>query len=176
MMRTELRFAGFGGQGVILMGHIFGKAAVIQGKNVTLTQSYGPEARGGSCSVDLILSEEDIFYPHVRNPDILVIMSQSALDTYISGLKGNGKLLTDLGLVDTEEIDISSEGIPATEMAEKELGTRIVANMVMLGFITGKTGLVSAEMVKESIKTLVPTGTEDKNIKAFELGYKDGTK
>ncbi|MFO8109128.1 MAG: 2-oxoacid:acceptor oxidoreductase family protein [Thermoplasmata archaeon] len=175
-MRTELRFAGFGGQGVIMMGHIMGKAAVIDGKNVTLTQSYGPEARGGACSVDVIVSDGEIYYPHVREPDVLVIMSQSALKSYASNVKKDGILLVDNGLVECSKIDMEVKGLPATEFAKDELNTRIVSNIVMLGFLVGVTELVDVSSMKEAIRSLVPGGTEDKNIDAFEIGYQEGKK
>ena len=166
-MRKEIRLSGFGGQGVVLMGHVLGKAAVIDGKNVTLTQSYGPEARGGACSADVIISDKAINYPSVRRPDVLVSMSPSALETYIGSLKEDGKLIIDSGLVEHED----SFGIPATDLAEKEMGTRLVANMVMIGYITKVTELLSAESVKKAIVQMVPKGTEEKNIKAFDMGY-----
>ncbi len=175
-MKTGMRFAGFGGQGVIMMGHIMGKASIIDGKNVTLTQSYGPEARGGACSVDVIVSDKEIYYPHVREPDILVIMSQSALTTYLPSIKEDGTLLLDTGLVEHTEVDREFEGLPATELAKSELGTRIVSNIVMLGYLVAATEIVSEPSMKEAIKSLVPKGTEEKNIKAFEIGYQLGKK
>ncbi len=169
MMRKELRFSGFGGQGVILMGHIHGKAAVFDGMNVTLTQSYGPEARGGACSVDIIVSDREIHYPEVRRPDILIAMSQPALKTYLPSLAEDGLLVIDSSLVECTREGCSR--IPATELAEKVIGTRIVSNMVMLGYFTGVTAMVSEGAVKNAISARVPKGTEEKNIKAFELGY-----
>lgn len=169
-MKKEIRFSGFGGQGVILMGHIIGKACVIDGKNVTLTQSYGPEARGGACSTDVIISEENIYYPHVRKPEILVCMSQSALHTYSPNLKDDGLLVIDTSLVDHPD----TKGIPATEIAEKEFGTRLVSNIVMLGYFTAITDLVSKEAMKKAVASLVPKGTEEKNIEAFCYGYNLG--
>ncbi len=167
-MRKEIRFSGFGGQGVILMGHILGKAAVLDGNEVSLTQSYGPEARGGACSTDIIVSDEDIYYPQVRDMDILVSMSQEALNNYLPELGEDGDLIIDTGLVESSDRDFI--GIPATQIAKDELGTRIVSNIVMLGYIVGGTGLVSEGSMKEAIKELVPEGTEEKNIQAFEMG------
>ncbi|MFP3872085.1 MAG: 2-oxoacid:acceptor oxidoreductase family protein [Candidatus Natronoplasma sp.] len=169
-MKKEIRFSGFGGQGVILMGHIFGEAAVLDGKDVTLTKSYGPEARGGACSTDLIISDDRVRYPQVREPDILVSMSQSALDTYKSSLKDDGILMIDTGLVEAPD----SIGLPATNIAEEELGLKMVANIVMLGYFTAKTELVSEASMKEAVAELVPEGTEEKNIEAFERGFEEG--
>ncbi len=173
-MRKELRFSGFGGQGVILMGHIFGKAAVFDGKNVTLTQSYGPEARGGACSVDIIVSDSDIHYPEVRKPDILISMSQPALKTYLPTLTEDGVLFIDTSLV--EQPDRDNVGIPATELAEEVLGIRIVSNIIMLGYFTAITELVTEESMKKAISGLVPKGTEEKNLKAFQVGFEEGKK
>ncbi len=170
-MKKEIRFSGFGGQGIILMGHILGKAAVLDDKDVTLTKSYGPEARGGACSTDIILGDSRINYPQVRKPDVLVSMSQSALDTYLPSLEDEGSLIIDTGLVETAR---DSVGLPATKIAEEELGLRMVANIVMLGYFAAKTGYVGKDALKESIESLVPKGTEEKNIKAFEMGYQRG--
>ena len=173
-MRKEIRFSGFGGQGVILMGHIFGKAAVLDGKDVTLTKSYGPEARGGACSTDIIISDERVKYPQVRNPDILISMSQTALDTYESQLKEEGLLMIDTKLVESQRKN--TLGLPATEIAEDEIGIKMVANIVMLGYFTSKTDLVNRDSVEEAINELVPKGTEEKNIEAFKRGYEEGKK
>ena len=169
-MRREIRFSGFGGQGVILMGHIMGKACVLDGMQVTLTQSYGPEARGGACSTDVIVSDGDINYPQVRKPDILVCMSQSALEIYSPSLERDGLLLVDTGLVELPD----TRGIPATDLADKEFGTRVVSNMIMLGYFTAITGVATPASVEEAIGALVPVGTEDLNIRAFRLGLEKG--
>lgn len=174
MMRKEIRFSGFGGQGVILMGHIFGKAAVLDGKDVTLTKSYGPEARGGACSTDIIISDDRVYYPQVRKPDVLVSMSQTALDTYLSELKEEGTLMLDKGLVNSDRE--YTLGLPATKIAENEIGIKKVANIVMLGYFTAKTEMVTKGSMKEAINELVPKGTEEKNIEAFKRGYEEGKK
>ncbi|MFW6375733.1 MAG: 2-oxoacid:acceptor oxidoreductase family protein [Thermoplasmatota archaeon] len=171
-MRREVRFSGFGGQGVILMGHILGKAAVLDGKDVTLTKSYGPEARGGACSTDIIISDDRVNYPQVRNPDVLVSMSQSALNTYQGSLKEDSTLMIDTGLVESDRE--GTIGMKATKVAEEEIGIKMTANMVMLGYFTAKTGMVTKESVEESINEQVPEGTEEKNIKAFNRGYEEG--
>jgi len=171
-MRKEIRFSGFGGQGVILMGHIFGEAAVIDGKDVTLTKSYGPEARGGACSTDIIISEDRVYYPQVRNPDVLISMSQSALQTYQGSLKEDSQLMIDTGLVESDRE--GTIGLPATKIAEEEIGAKVVANIVMLGYFTAKTGLATKESMEEAIRKQVPEGTEEKNIEAFNRGYEEG--
>lgn len=172
-MRKEIRFSGFGGQGVILMGHIFGKAAVLDGKDVTLTKSYGPEARGGAASTDIIISDDRVYYPQVRNPDVLISMSQSALETYGSSLDENSELMIDTGLVESDRE--GAVGLPATKIAEDEIGVKMTANIVMLGYFTAKTGLVGKNSMTESIRGQVPEGTEEKNIEAFNRGYEEGS-
>lgn len=172
-MRKEIRFSGFGGQGVILMGHIFGKAAVLDGKDVTLTKSYGPEARGGACSTDIIISDDRVYYPQVRNPDVLISMSQSALETYKGSLDEDSTLMIDTGLVESDRE--GTIGLPATEIAEEELGLKMAANIVMLGYFTARTGYAGRGSVEESIREQVPEGTEEKNLEAFHLGYQEGS-
>jgi 2-oxoglutarate ferredoxin oxidoreductase subunit gamma len=176
MMYNELRIGGFGGQGIILAGAITGQAAAIHdGKNATLVKSYGPEARGGACSTQLIISDSEIYYPYVREPSILVVMSQEAFTKFVKELKEGGTLIVDEDLVKKENYE-AVEGkyklhkIPATRIAE-QMGRRIIANIVMLGFFTKVTGIVSAEGMKEVIKKYVPKGTEQLNLNAFQKGY-----
>ncbi|MEW6185288.1 MAG: 2-oxoacid:acceptor oxidoreductase family protein [Thermodesulfobacteriota bacterium] len=176
--KTEIRLAGFGGQGIILAGHILGKAAAIfEHLQSVFTQSYGPEARGGACSADVIISEGDIFYPRVSLPRILVLMSEEAKNTYGRQMAKGAVVLIDQDLV---QLDAVPEGcslykIPATRLAEK-LGRTIVANIVMLGFITSVTGVVGYEAMKEALFDSIPSGTEELNLKAFEKGYEYGKK
>ncbi|MFW5945905.1 MAG: 2-oxoacid:acceptor oxidoreductase family protein [Candidatus Natronoplasma sp.] len=171
-MKKEIRFSGFGGQGVILIGHIFGEAAVLDGKDATLTKSYGPEARGGACSTDIIISDTRVHYPQVRDPDVLVSMSQEALETYISALGEEGTLIIDTGLVETSRE--GTFGLPAAEIAKEDLGIKQVANIVMLGYFTAMTEFVTKDSMKEAVEELVPEGTEEKNLEAFDLGYEKG--
>lgn len=151
------------------MGHIFGKAAVLDGKDVTLTKSYGPEARGGACSTDIIVSDKHVYYPQVRDIDILVSMSQSALDTYEHELKEDGLLIIDTGLVESSRKGVI--GIKATKIAEDELNLRMVANIVMLGYLAAKTEIISKKAMEDAVSDLVPKGTVEKNLKAFQRGF-----
>ena len=171
-MRKEIRFSGFGGQGVILMGHILGEAAVLDGKDATLTKSYGPEARGGACSTDIIISDDRVNYPQVRDPDVLISMSQESLETYIPALSEEGILMIDTSLVESSRE--GNVGLPATEIAEEKIGIKQVANIVMLGYFTAMTEFVTKDSMKEAIEDLVPEGTEEKNLEAFESGYERG--
>lgn len=165
--------AGFGGQGIVLAGYILGKAAcVYDGKEATLVQSYGPESRGGACKAEVVISDEPIDYPRTTEPEVMVTMAQEAYHAYATKRPKDCLLIIDEDLVEPTE---EKEGakllkIPATRLAE-QLGRKIVANMVMLGFVTAVSGVVSVEAMKQSIATSVPRGTEQLNLKAFETGH-----
>lgn len=176
MAKVEIRFSGFGGQGIILAGYISGKAATLQdGRNATLTQSYGPESRGGACSAQLIISDEPVLYPHLTRPDILVAMSQQAYKSYRDELKPGGLMVIDEGLVEIGEPrpDVRLLSVPATRFAE-QMGRQIVANIVMLGFFTAVSGAISEEGMRRAILSSVPPGTEDLNTRAFDMGFRHG--
>jgi len=177
MSRIEVRIAGFGGQGIIRSGNIIGTAAAIHdGKYATFTQSYGPESRGGACAAQVIISDEPIHYPHLLDPRILVVMSQGAYNKYVPGLNRDGLLLVDEDLVELgeEAAGLRVLSIPATRLAEEELGRRIVANVVMLGFFAAMTDVVSVDALRQAVLESVPKGTEELNQRAFELGYEYG--
>jgi 2-oxoglutarate ferredoxin oxidoreductase subunit gamma len=171
----EIIISGFGGQGIVLAGHILGKAAsLIDQRESTLTQSYGPEARGGACSAQVIISSSTIHYPYVRKPDILVCLSQGAYDKFQEVLKDDGTLIVDQDLIQCGESGRANfYSIPATRMAE-ELGHKMMANIVMLGFFTAVTGAVSVDGVRDIVAESVPKGSEKKNIAAFSKGYEYG--
>jgi 2-oxoglutarate ferredoxin oxidoreductase subunit gamma len=175
MATTEIRITGFGGQGVILAAYVIGKAAaVIEGRHATLNQSFGPEARGSACSAQLLLSDEPIMYPYVRGVDILVAMSQDAYRKFVGELRDGGLALIDDSLVtQAAEKNVRILGAPATRIAET-IGKRIMANMVMVGLFTATTGLLKPDSTRESIRTSVPSGTEDINLSAFERGLERG--
>jgi 2-oxoglutarate ferredoxin oxidoreductase subunit gamma len=174
----EIIITGFGGQGIILAGNILGKSATLfEKKNATLIQSYGPEARGGSCVAQVVVSEENIEYPYVENPNVLICMSQEGFDKNISKLIKGGALFTDSGLVETEKKRIPKSAkaysIPATRFAE-EMGVKMMANIIMLGFMTAVTKLISYDALKKAVATSVPKGTEEKNMAGLERGYQYG--
>jgi 2-oxoglutarate ferredoxin oxidoreductase subunit gamma len=176
MQLTEIRIAGFGGQGVILSAIILGRAASIhQGAFATMTQSFGPEARGGACSAQLILSESPILYPYVTKPDILVVMSQEAYTRFVPELKDGGTLIVEQDLVRVSELKPNTRvfSIPATRLAE-ELGKRMVLNSVMVGFFTAVTQLLSKEAVSKAVSDSVPSSFRELNLKAFEKGFDYG--
>ena len=172
-MRVEIRFAGFGGQGIIKSGIIVAAAACIHsGKNAVQTQSYGPESRGGACKSEVVISEDEIDFPKVVEPDILVVMSQHAYNEYAENVKPGGVIIMDPDMIPHEKDlkSITIFRIPATKIAE-ELGRKIVANIVMLGAFVSITHMLKESAVKESIKANIPKGTEELNLTAFEKGY-----
>ena len=177
MQLTEIRLAGFGGQGVILSAIVLGKAASIyQGGFATMTQNFGPEARGGACSAQLILSDSPVLYPYVTRPDIMVILSQEAYVRFGSEVKEGGILIVEQDLVRVSDLSNSVQvySIPATRIAE-ELGKRMVLNSVMVGFFTAVTHLLEPDAVRKAVADSVPPNFRELNLKAFEKGFEYGT-
>jgi 2-oxoglutarate ferredoxin oxidoreductase subunit gamma len=175
-MRLEIRFAGFGGQGIIKSGIITAAAACIHGeKNAVQTQSYGPESRGGACKSEVVISEEEIDFPKVVEPDILVVMSQHAYNDYVDDVKNGGTVILDPDMIPREKEmkNVKVFRVPATKIAE-ELGRRIVANIVMLGAFVALTNALDENALKESVKANIPKGTEELNLAAFQKGYDCG--
>jgi 2-oxoglutarate ferredoxin oxidoreductase subunit gamma len=176
MPLTEIRIAGFGGQGVILSAIVLGKAASIhQGEYATMTQNFGPEARGGACSAQLMLSDQPVLYPYVTQPDVLVVMSQEAYTKFAPELKDGGTLLIERDLVRVSEMPAQTRiySIPATRIAE-QLGKRMVLNIVMVGFFASVTRLLEAEAVRKAIGDSVPSSFRELNLNAFDQGYEYG--
>jgi len=174
--RSEIKIGGFGGQGVILSGIIIGKAAsLFDNQHSTLIQAFGPEARGSACSAQVILSDEYIGYPYITRPSIEVLMSQEAYTKFESELTDDGLLMIEKDLVEPKNLrpGIKCYGIPATRIAE-ELGHKIVLNIIMVGFFTAVSGLISKESAQKAIQDSVPPGTVDLNISAFNKGYNYG--
>ncbi len=175
-MLTEIRFAGFGGQGILLAANIVGKAAALfQGGHATLTQSYGPEARGGASSAQLLISDEPILYPYTTQEDILVVLSQEAFAKFAPGMKPTGLLIVEEELVRVSDLPptVHVFSIPATRLAE-ELGKRVVLNVVIVGFLAALTHIITKEAYLEALKASVPKALLDLNLRAFEKGYACG--
>jgi 2-oxoglutarate ferredoxin oxidoreductase subunit gamma len=170
-MRNEIRISGFGGQGIVLAGYVLGEAlALYDGCDAVMTQSYGPEARGGASSANIVISDEPIDFPFVQHPDVLVALSQEAYSKFRKSAKQDALILIDEDLVIPDPGDDTFK-IPATRFAE-ELGKRIVANIVMVGFFTGITGLVSQQAVLKAISNSVKPKIVDLNIEAFQIGFR----
>ena len=170
-MRTEIRFSGFGGQGIILAAVILGRAAVMyDNKYAVQTQVYGPEARGGASMSAVIIDDEPIFYPKVTNPDIFIIMSEEGYEKYGAQAVSQAVMLVDSSLVHSRPSCRYIE-VPATQEARETLGRDIVANIVMLGALIAATGIVSREAIEKAILDSVPKGTESLNLKAMKKGF-----
>lgn len=169
-MRNEVRFSGFGGQGIILSAVILGRAAVMyDNKYAVQTQVYGPEARGGASMSAVIIDDTPILYPKVAVPDIYVIMSQEGFEKYGADAVNPAMMLVDSTLVHSRPACRYIE-IPATKEAKISLGRDIVANIVMLGALVRSTHVVSETALEKAILDSVPKGTEDLNIRAMKKG------
>jgi len=176
MSLTEIRVAGFGGQGVILAASVLGKAcSIYQGQFATMTQNFGPEARGGACSAQLVLSDTPVLYPYVTHPDIMVVMSQEAYSKFSPELKDGGLLLIERDLVRVTDLSkqLKIYSVPATRIAE-EIGKRMVLNIVMVGFFAAVTQLLAPDSVRKAVADSVPAHFRDLNIRAFDKGFEAG--
>ncbi len=176
MRLSEIRVAGFGGQGVILAAMVIGKAAsIFENGHATMTQNFGPESRGGSCSAQLVISDQPVLYPYVSRPDVLVAMSQESYARFTPELKDGGLLLVEQDLVRVSESSrgIRVYGVPAMRLAE-ELGRRMVQNVVMVGFFGAVTRLVDPDALRKAVEDSVPPASRDLNLRAFDKGYDYG--
>ena len=169
-MRHEIRFSGFGGQGIILAAVILGRAAALyDGKHAVQTQVYGPEARGGASMSAVVIDDEPILYPEVTVPDIYVIMSQEGFERYGAKAPKEAVMLIDTDMVEGRP-ECTLHEIPATSEARNNLGKVIVANIVMLGALVAATGIVSDASIEKAVLDSVPKGTEKLNLAALKRG------
>ncbi len=178
MLLTELRIAGFGGQGVIMCAQVIGRAAsIVENGYATMTQNFGPEARGGACSAQLILSPTPILYPYVVKPDMMVLMSQEAFVKFHGDIKPGGTLILEQELVRLENVapGVKVYAIPATRIAEK-IGKRMVLNVVMTGFFGAISGVLKRESLRKAVEDSVPAAFAELNRTAFDAGYDYGLK
>ena len=168
----NIRFSGFGGQGIVLSGVLLGWAAIDSKKNAIQTQSYGSEARGGSCKCDVIISDTEIFELEPSELDILTSFSQPAFEKYYPGLKKDGLLFIDSDLVKPNSCSQKTLAIPATNIASKKMNRKIMANIIMLGYLISQAGLVKPESLEKSIETNLPDKLVKDNIEVFRIGLK----
>ena len=171
---VNIRFGGFGGQGIITASYILGFAGVMyEGKDALQTQSFGTQARGGQCRAEVMLSDSPLNYAPMEESDILIVMSQPALDSYLKALRPEGLLLVDSSIV--KEIpgrnDIETLRIPATVMATK-MGNKVIANMILLGALVEKTHIVTKESLEKAIKDTIPSKLVELNLQAMDEGIK----
>jgi 2-oxoglutarate ferredoxin oxidoreductase subunit gamma len=169
---TKVRICGYGGQGIVLAGMLLGKAASLyDDKQAVFTQSYGPEARGGASTADVVISTEPVDYPLVTQPDVMVALFQEAFVRYSPSLRPGGILIVEADLVHLHDYAGPVHKVPATRMAV-ELGNRIVMNMVVLGYLVGKTEVVTRDAAEEAIRHTVKSKTIDLNLRAFDAGFR----
>lgn len=177
--RTELRIAGLGGQGIVIQGRILAMAAIYDGKDATQVETYGMQQRGGDVRSDVVISSEGIGFPEVTKANVLVAMAQQAYDRHKRCLRPEGMLVIDSSHVDRSKIDRDEAhicSIPASQIAEKELGNSLVTNIVMLGALNGLTGILSSASLERAIAESVPAKVKELNIRAFRRGFEEGTK
>jgi 2-oxoglutarate ferredoxin oxidoreductase subunit gamma len=177
MTRYEVRIGGFGGQGIVTMAVVAGETASLYDKKyVVQTQSYGPEARGGASKSEIVISDEEVDYPKVQAPDVFVVLSRAAYLEYVDGLKEDGILIIDEDLVEIEgdlPETVKVYKIPATRIADKEVGSKQATNVVMLGALTVITKILSVKGLKARIEERWPRFVKT-NMLALELGMKAG--
>lgn len=177
MSRYEVRIGGFGGQGVVTMAVVMGETlSLIENKYVVQTQSYGPEARGGASKSELVISDEEIDYPKVQAPDVFIVLSRAAYLEYIDGLKEDGTLIVDEDLVEIEgklPKGVKVYKIPATRIADQDVGSKQATNVVMLGAFAAITGMISREGIKKRVEERWPRFIKS-NLLALDLGMKAG--
>ncbi len=172
-MIIRVRLGGLGGHGIVLAGRILGTAAVKAGYDAVMTIAYSPEQRGGWSKSDVIISSEEIDYPYISTPDILVVTTQEMYFREIKSLNPEGYLVYESSLVKPSEEDFYKErmiGIPAIHLAEATVKRRIAMNMVLIGGVIHLIKAIEPKYVEEAIKDTVRKGTEEMNIKAFYKG------
>jgi 2-oxoglutarate ferredoxin oxidoreductase subunit gamma len=167
-MRTEFRLSGSGGQGLLLAGIVLAEAAILDDKNAVQTQSYGPEARGGSSKAEVVISEDDIDYPKATDPDYLLALTADAYKTY-GALQGKGVIIVDSSIVLDPAIKAKTVSVPILETTKK-IGKTIVTNIVALGVVVGISGIVKPDTLEKAVLNRVPKGTEELNTAALKAG------
>jgi 2-oxoglutarate ferredoxin oxidoreductase subunit gamma len=175
--RYEIRLSGSGGQGLVLAGVMIAEAVgVYEGKNVAQTQSYGPEARGGTSRSDLVISTDEIYYPKTSSLDLLLALTQEAADKYYTHLKDTGILIVDSDIVRQLPPFKNIYALPFTNTARNDVGTTIVANVISAASLVVISGICKPESFKNAVLNRAPKGTESKNEKACNLGFDMGKK
>lgn len=172
-MELKMIIAGFGGQGVMVTGKLLGYAASAHGKRAMFLPQYGPEQRGGTASCTVILSDEEIGSPIVGECDVLMVFNQPSLEKFLPRLKKGGLLFANSSLCDTSAVNVDAEiiAIPIDEMA-KEMGSRQVANIIMTGAFTAKTGVFSEAEIAETVGKIL--GKKPQFIAMNEAAVKKG--
>jgi 2-oxoglutarate ferredoxin oxidoreductase subunit gamma len=171
MSRVEIRLGGSGGQGLILAAIILAEAAASEGKKVVQTQSYGPEARGGASKAEVVIDIEEIDYPRVTSPDLLLCMSDKAYEKYAPSYRGKTLIVDSTFVNSCPELEgVKIYELPITRLAKEKVGKEIVANIVALGAINGIIKVVSDSSLEAAVLNRAPKGTEEMNKKALKVG------
>ena len=172
--KIEMRFSGFGGQGVVLASMIYGNALAREGFNVIQTQVYGIEARGGASSGEVIYSENTINHLHVTAPNVLLALSQEACDKYIKDVRSGGIVICDSFYIDAlpQRKDIKLYTAPLTEIAMTQMGKEMFTNTISLGFINGIMNNVKPENLMAALVDSVGSKSKEENSRALSIGYK----
>ena len=177
MTRSEIKIAGFGGQGVIMAGIIVGKAASIFDRyHATMIQAFGPEARGSACSTQVVVDEAAIAYPYIQRPSILVAFNQEAYELFEPQLRDDGLLLYEEDMVTLrpkQRDSLRAFGVPATRIAE-EVGRAMVQNVVMVGFFAAFCDFLTYDAVQKAVLDSIPPATKDLNLAALKRGFEHG--
>ncbi len=168
-MRIEFRLSGSGGQGLLLAGIVLAEASILEGKNAVQTQSYGPEARGGSSKAEVVISDEEIDYPKATDPDYLLALTNDSYRTY-GKLMGKGLIIVDSSVTLDPAITARTLALPILSTAAEKIGKKVVANIVALGVLGGYSGVATPASLAAAVKSRVPKGTEDLNLAALEAG------
>lgn len=172
-MQQEFRLSGSGGQGLILAGIILAEAALLDGKNVVQSQSYGPEARGGASKSEIIISDKIINYPKIGKCDILLCLTQKAYDKYLDTIKPEGTLIIDSSIIVKQKAGIIRIlDLPIIDTAANELNKPMVSNIIALGCICMLTSIVSESSLEKAVLSRVPFGTEQLNKRALYEGFR----
>jgi len=173
LFKKEIRLSGSGGQGLITAGIILARAAVLDKVRVTQTQSYGPESRGGASRADVIISNDEFYYPEAVNFDVLLSLTQEACDKYIVNLKESGILIADTSNIkNIVHTDSKVYELPFTDIAMNKLGTTLPTNILTLAFLVKITGVVTENSLKTAVSNSVKSQYVDLNIKALKIGFK----
>jgi len=171
--RFEMRFAGSGGQGVILASIILAEAAVLSDLQAVQSQAYGPEARGGSCKAETIVSPDTILFSKVVCPNFLLALTQASLDQYLPTVAKDAVVMIDEGLALPENADPRQVvSLPILRTARERVGRGMTANIVAVGAINAALGLFSDDVLQKAVKCHIPAGTEALNMKALDEGKK----
>ena len=172
-MKEEIRLAGSGGQGVILASIILADAAVLSGNNAAQSQAYGPEARGGACKAEVVISDEKIRFGKVLKPSFLLALNQKAADTFAKDLPKETIVMLDESINTPEGLKENTViRLPILETAREKVGKAFTANIVAVGAVNNVLHISDSNTLFEAVKLHIPKGTEEINLKALSEGEK----